>query len=73
MRKLGEGVTEMLEIMPRQWKVIQHVREFLLPRELRASRGADGGSYLVSVLREGRKGANTRSSSGIIWGIPVGL
>jgi transposase len=25
--KLGEGVTEMLELVPRHWKVIQHVRE----------------------------------------------
>jgi len=27
--KLGEDVTEMLELVPRQWKVIQHVREKL--------------------------------------------
>jgi transposase len=27
LRKLGEDVTEMLELVPRQWKVIQHVRE----------------------------------------------
>src|SRR4029078_13719453 len=26
-RKLGEDVTETLEVIPRQWKVIQHVRE----------------------------------------------
>ena len=26
-RKLGETVTETLEPIPRQWKVIQHVRE----------------------------------------------
>jgi zinc-finger binding domain of transposase IS66 len=25
LRKLGEDVTEMLELVPRQWKVIQHV------------------------------------------------
>src|SRR3979490_1318889 len=27
LRKLGEDVTESLELIPRQWKVIQHVRE----------------------------------------------
>src|ERR1700730_13357085 len=27
LRKLGEDVTEPLEVIPRQWKVIQHVRE----------------------------------------------
>jgi hypothetical protein len=27
--------------------------------------------HLVSVLREGRKSANTRSSAGVIRGIPV--
>src|ERR1035437_8972931 len=27
LRKLGESVTETLESIPRQWKVIQHVRE----------------------------------------------
>lgn len=29
LHKLGEDVTEMLELVPRQWKVIQHVREKL--------------------------------------------
>ena len=27
VRKLGEDVTETLEVVPRQWKVIEHVRE----------------------------------------------
>ena len=27
LRKIGEDVTETLEVVPRQWKVIQHVRE----------------------------------------------
>src|SRR5690348_18362434 len=27
LRKLGEDVTETLEVIPRRWKVIQHVRE----------------------------------------------
>jgi transposase len=27
LREIGEDVTETLEVVPRQWKVIQHVRE----------------------------------------------
>ena len=27
LAKLGEDVTETLEVIPRQWKVVQHVRE----------------------------------------------
>ena len=27
LRKIGEDVTETLELIPRQWKVIQHMRE----------------------------------------------
>src|SRR6201987_4148616 len=30
LRKIGEDVTETLELIPRRWKVIQHVREKVL-------------------------------------------
>lgn len=33
LRKLGEDVTETLEVIPRQWKVIQHVRETFTCRD----------------------------------------
>lgn len=33
LRKLGEIVTETLEVIPRQWKVIQHVREKMTCRD----------------------------------------
>jgi transposase len=33
LRKLGEDITETLEVIPRQWKVIQHVREKLTCRD----------------------------------------
>jgi transposase len=33
LRKLGETITETLEVIPRQWKVIQHVREKLTCRD----------------------------------------
>ena len=33
LRRLGETVTETLEVIPRQWKVIQHVREKMTCRD----------------------------------------
>jgi transposase len=33
LRKLGETVTETLEVIPRQWKVVQHVREKMTCRD----------------------------------------
>src|SRR5437870_4706152 len=36
LHKLGEDVTETLELVPRQWKVIQHVREKLACRSCEA-------------------------------------
>jgi transposase len=33
LAKLGEDVTETLEVIPRQWKVVQHVREKLTCRD----------------------------------------
>jgi transposase len=36
LRKIGEDVTETLELVPRQWKVIQHVREKLVCRACEA-------------------------------------
>ncbi len=33
LRKLGETVTETLEVIPRQWKVIRHVREKMTCRD----------------------------------------
>jgi transposase len=33
LRKLGETTTETLEVIPRQWKVIQHVREKMTCRD----------------------------------------
>jgi len=33
LRKLGETITETLEVVPRQWKVIQHVREKMTCRD----------------------------------------
>ncbi len=36
LSKLGEDITETLEVVPRQWKVIQHVREKFSCRDCEA-------------------------------------
>ena len=63
LRKLGETVTETLEVIPRQWKVIQHVREKMTCRDCEkiseppapfhvAPRGWAGPSLLAMILFE---------------------
>lgn len=61
LRKLGEDVTETLEVVPRQWKVIQTVREKFSCRECEAidqapfhviPRGHVGPNLLAMVLFE---------------------
>jgi len=61
LHKLGEDVTETLELIPRQWKVIQHVREKYSCRSCEAitqppapshpiARGRAGPGLLAHVL-----------------------
>jgi len=61
LRKLGEDVTETLELVPRQWKVIQHVREKFSCRSCEAitqppapshpiARGRAGSGLLAHIL-----------------------
>jgi transposase len=63
LRKLGETVTEMLEVIPRQWKVIQHVREKMTCRDCEkiseppapfhvTPRGWAGSHFLAMLLFE---------------------
>src|SRR4030081_796515 len=63
LRKLGETVTETLESIPRQWKVIQHVREKFTCRDCEKisqapapfhviARGWAGRSLLAMILFE---------------------
>jgi transposase len=63
LRKLGEDVTETLEVIPRQWKVIQHVREKFTCRDCEnisqapapfhaSARGWAGPSLLAMILFE---------------------
>jgi transposase len=63
LRKLGEDVTETLEVVPRQWKVIQRVREKFTCRDCERisqapapfhviARGWAGPSLLAMILFE---------------------
>src|SRR3979490_122204 len=63
LRKLGEAVTETLESIPRQWKVIQHVREKFTCRDCEKisqapapfhviARGWAGPNLLAMILFE---------------------
>ena len=63
LRKLGEDVTETLEVIPRSWKVIQHVREKFSCRDCEkisqppapfhvTARGWAGPSLLAMILFE---------------------
>jgi transposase len=63
LRKLGEDVTETLEVIPKSWKVIQHVREKFTCRDCEKisqapapfhviARGWAGPSLLAMILFE---------------------
>src|SRR4051794_20255347 len=63
LRKLGEDITETVEVIPRQWKVIQHVREKFTCRDCEKisqapapfhviPRGWAGPSLLAMILFE---------------------
>ena len=55
LRKIGEDVTETLEVIPRQWKVIQHVREKFSCRSCEKISQALVPSH---PIRRGRAGPN---------------
>jgi transposase len=53
LHKLGEDVTETLEMTPRQWKVIQHVREKLSCRSCEAITQPPAPSHPIARGRAG--------------------
>ena len=55
MRKIGEDVTETLELIPRQWKVIQHVREKFVCRACEAITQPPAPSHPIARGRAGSK------------------
>jgi transposase len=63
LRKLGETITETLDVIPRQWKVIQHVRQKMTCRDCEkiseppapfhvTPRGWAGPSLMAMILFE---------------------
>ena len=55
LRKIGEDVTETLELIPRRWKVIQHVREKLVCRACEAITQPPAPSHPIARGRAGPK------------------
>ncbi len=55
LRKIGEDVTETLELIPRQWKVIQHVREKFSGRMCEAISQPPAPSHPIARGRAGPK------------------
>jgi transposase len=53
LHKLGEDVTETLEVVPRQWKVIQHVREKFSCRTCEAITQPPAPSHPIARGRAG--------------------
>ena len=54
LRKIGEDVTEMLELIPRQWNVIQHVREKFSFRVCETITKPPAPSHPIARERAGR-------------------
>lgn len=48
LSKLGEDITETLEVVPRQWKVIQHVREKFTCRDCEAISQAPAPFHVIA-------------------------
>jgi transposase len=55
LRKIGEDVTETLELIPRQWKVVQHVREKFSCRACEAISQRAAPSHPIARGRAGAK------------------
>jgi transposase len=55
LRKIGEDVTETLDLIPRQWKVIQHVREKFSCRACETIAQPPAPSYPIARGRAGPK------------------
>src|SRR6185436_6783769 len=87
LRKLGEDITETLEVIPRRWKVIQHVREKFTCRDCEKisqapapfhvlARGWAGPSLLAMILFEKygqHQPLNRQAERYAREGVPLGL
>ena len=87
LRKLGEDITETLEVIPRQWKVLQHVREKFTCRDCEKisqapapfhviARGWAGPSLLAMILFEKygqHQPLNRQAERYVREGVPLAL
>jgi transposase len=87
LAKLGEDVTETLEVIPRQWRVIQHVREKFSCRDCETisqppapfhviARGWAGPSLLAMILFEKfgqHQPLNRQAERYALEGVPLSL
>jgi transposase len=87
LRKLGETVTETLEVSPRQWRVVQHVREKMTCRDCETireppapfhvtPRGWAGPSLLAMLLFEKfgqHQPLNRQAERYALEGVPLAL
>jgi transposase len=87
LRKLGEDITETLEVIPRSWKVIQHVREKFTCRDCETisqapapfhviARGFAGPSLLAMILFEKfgqHQPLNRQAERYALEGVPLSL
>src|ERR1700726_4295307 len=87
LRKLSEDITETLEVIPRQWKVIQHVREKFTCRDCEKisqapapfhviARGWAGPSLLAMILYEKfgqHQPLNRQTERYALEGVPISL
>jgi transposase len=87
LRKLGEDVSETLEVIPRQWKVIQHVREKFTCRDCEKisqapapfhviARGWAGPSLLAMIAFEKfgqHQPLNRQAERYALEGVPLSL
>jgi transposase len=87
LAKLGEDVAETLEVIPRQWKVIQHVREKFTCRDCETisqppapfhviARGWAGPSLLAMILFEKfgqHQPLNRQAERYALEGVPLSL
>src|SRR3954451_2379665 len=87
LRKLGEDITETLEVIPRRWKVIQHVREKFTCRDCEKisqapapfhviPRGWAGPSLLAMILFEKfgqHQPLNRQVERYALEGVPISL
>src|SRR6202045_625076 len=87
LRKLSEDITETLEVIPRQWKVIQHVREKFTCRDCEKisqapapfhviARGWAGPSLLAMIMFENfgqHQPLNRQAERYALEGVPIAL